>query len=272
LTGIICLVGPARAPEVVFVPGFMQRGDAWRPAAERLGTRYLSVCLDPRATTFDGRVTEVLAATRTGAALVGYSMGGRLALHAALRDPGRLGALVLVGASAGIEDEEARAARRARDDTLADWMRGRSIEEIVARWERSPPLATQSPALRAAQRPGRVSHEPKELASLLRTAGQGVLPAVWDRLAEIECPTLVLAGERDDAYARAARRMAALLPRGRERMVPGAGHAPQLEAPELVGGLLVDFLDQHLVDRRVVGEDPEAGALRHAEQPARRRR
>jgi len=232
------------ATSVVFVPGFMQRGEAWRPVAERLGTSYRSVPLDHRAHTLSGRLDEVVGELSPRVALVGYSMGGRLALHAALRHPHALRALVLVGASAGIEDDAERAERQAVDERLADWMEGRSIEEIVERWEALPVFASQSAALREALRPGRLSHDPADLASLLRTAGQGVLPPVWDRLGEIECPTLLLAGESDDAYVESAYRMAPLLPRGMARIVPGAGHAPQLEAPDAFAGVLGEFLDR----------------------------
>ncbi|HEV2075161.1 MAG TPA: alpha/beta fold hydrolase [Thermoleophilaceae bacterium] len=232
-----------RAPRVVFVPGFMQRGDAWRPVAERIATSYRTAVLDHRADTFEGRLDEIAAEAARDAVLVGYSMGGRLALHAALRRPRALRALVLVGASAGIEDEGLREERRSADERLADWMEGRSIEEIVERWERVPALASQSRELREALRPGRLSHDPAALASLLRTAGQGTLPPVWDRLPGLPLPVLAVAGEGDDVYVAAAYRMAELLPRGAARLVPGAGHSPQLERPDAFAAILEKFVD-----------------------------
>ena len=231
-------------PAVVFVPGFMQRGDAWRQVAERVGTRYPSACVEPRGATLQTRLHELAGRLPPEVVLVGYSMGGRLALHAALRRPRELAALVLVGASAGIEDEALRVERRAADERLAGWIEGRSIEEVVDAWERLPIFATQSPELREALRPGRLSHDPVELPSLLRTAGQGAMPPVWERLPELTCPALLVAGEADDAYVAAAHRMADLLPRGRARLVPGAGHAPHLEDPDAFSRLLLDFLDE----------------------------
>lgn len=231
---------------MLLVPGFMQRGDAWRPVADRIETSYRSYCLDHRGATFTARLEEVVAAAVPGTALVGYSMGGRVALHAALRRSRTLSALVLVGTSAGIEDDRLRAERRAADERLASWIEGRSIEEVVESWERLPVFATQSRELRDALRPGRLSHDPVELAALLRTAGQGVLPPVWGRLAEVTCPTLVAAGEADDAYVEAAYRMAELLPRATVRVIAGAGHAPQLEQPDSFARALVSFLDESL--------------------------
>jgi 2-succinyl-6-hydroxy-2,4-cyclohexadiene-1-carboxylate synthase len=226
------LTGRMERPTLVFVPGFMQRGDAWAPVAQRLAERYPSVLLE--------QADDV---PPPSAAVVGYSMGGRLALHAALAEPGRWHALALVGVSAGVEDPTAR---RAADEELAAWMERSPIEDIVERWERQPVFATQPPELVAAQRAGRLSHEPKRLAALLRNAGQGVMPPVWKRLPSLELPVLCIAGALDETYVAAGRRMASLLPRGTLRTIAGTGHAPQLEAPDAVAAELGRFLDECL--------------------------
>jgi 2-succinyl-6-hydroxy-2,4-cyclohexadiene-1-carboxylate synthase len=160
-----------------------------------------------------------------------------------------------VGVSAGIEDRGEREDRRRSDESLAEWMERRSIEEVVHRWEGQPVFETQSPDLRERQRPGRLSHDPRLLAKLLRSAGQGALAPVWEGLSELRCPVLLTAGEQDRRYASAVARMAAALPDARVRLVPDAGHAPQLEAPAEFTGLLLEFLDEHLGDRRVVDRD-----------------
>lgn len=241
---------------MTFVPGFMQRGEAWQPVAAGLPERYRSNCLDFATWTFEQRVDEIVAATAPGDALVGYSMGGRLALHAALREPAKLGALVLVGVSAGIEDRREREDRRRSDEALAEWMERHSIEEVVERWERQPLFQTQPDELRERQHPGRLSHDPRLLAQLLRSAGQGALEPVWDRLEGLRCPVLLTAGEQDRRYATAARRMAAEIPHARVRPIADAGHAPQLEQPVATRELLVEFLDEHLVDGVVVDSQP----------------
>lgn len=238
------------------MPGFMQPAEAWWPVTQRLGERYPSNMLGLVSRTRAGLMGELGRRTPAGAVLVGYSMGGRLALHAALRHPGRLSALVIVGASAGIEDEAGRRTRRAVDRRLADWIESHPIEEVVARWEALPALAGQPPQLVAAQRPGRLRQDPRRLATLLREVGQGELEPVWDRLESLEMPVLAVAGERDELYARAAGRIADLVPRGAAQLIEGAGHAPHLEAPEAVAGALREFLDEHLGQH--VGADADA--------------
>ena len=138
--------------EVVFVPGFMQRGAAWEEVAREVGERYPSRCLDFSTWTFEERVAELLGAAPPGTAVVGYSLGGRVALHAAVREPGRFAALALVGATPGIEDEGERRARVSADDELAAWMERAAIDEVVERWERLPVFAGQPEELSSRDR------------------------------------------------------------------------------------------------------------------------
>jgi 2-succinyl-6-hydroxy-2,4-cyclohexadiene-1-carboxylate synthase len=229
---------------VLFIPGFMQRGDAWRPVAELLPERYPSTMLDHGEHSFEGRLREIEG---SGASvLVGYSLGGRLALRAALRSPESYRALVLVGTTAGIEEGPLRVARAEADEKLASWMEAMPMEDIVGLWERQPLFADQPDALVEAQRPGRLSQDPRSLALLLRTAGQGTLEPVWHELRSLELPLLAIAGARDDGYSRAAKRIASTAPNGRAAIVENAGHAPHLQRPDEVAGLLTGFLGEVL--------------------------
>src|SRR6185312_15342086 len=100
--------------------------------------------------------------------LVGYSMGGRLALHVALALPGRVGRLVLIGASPGIADPDQRAARRAADEALADEVDVMTIEAFADRWARTGVLADQPAAVRARVHADRLRNAPQGLAAALR--------------------------------------------------------------------------------------------------------
>jgi 2-succinyl-6-hydroxy-2,4-cyclohexadiene-1-carboxylate synthase len=234
---------------VVFVPGFMQRAEAWDAVADRTWERYPSRSLEFETWTWGERLDELRAACPPGAVVVGYSRGGRLALAAAAREPDCFGGLVVLGAAAGIEDPTEREARRVADDEFASWIETHTIEEVVARWEALPVLAGQPPALVERQRAGRLDHDPVLLARLLRSGGPGAAPAVWDRLRHFDRPLLALAGERDEKYVALARRLAAVAPWAQTGIVPGAGHAAHLERPAEVSALLLQFLDEHFTER-----------------------
>jgi 2-succinyl-6-hydroxy-2,4-cyclohexadiene-1-carboxylate synthase len=223
------------APPVLLIPGFMQPASAWAPVAERLEEPV--ALMEHERHDFEGRLAEISGAGE-GTLLVGYSLGGRLALRAALREPARYAGVVTIGATAGIEDPAARSARAEADDRLASWMEAAPIEDIVAVWERQPLFADQSETLIESQRPGRLTQEPANLARLLRTAGQGVLEPVWHELLTLQLPLLALAGDRDDGYAAAARQIADTAPNARAAIVEDAGHAAQLQQPERVAELV----------------------------------
>jgi 2-succinyl-6-hydroxy-2,4-cyclohexadiene-1-carboxylate synthase len=232
---------------VLFIPGFMQRGDAWRPVAELLPERYPSRLLDHAEHSFEGRMREILESGES--VLVGYSLGGRIALRAALRSPESFSAVVLVGSTAGIEEGPLRVQRAEADEKLASWMEAMPIEDIVGLWERQPLFADQSDALVEAQRPGRLAHDQRSLALLLRTAGQGALDPVWHELRDLDLPLLAIAGARDDGYTAAAKRIASTAPNARAAIVEDAGHAAHLQQPAAVSALIADFLDETLPAR-----------------------
>jgi 2-succinyl-6-hydroxy-2,4-cyclohexadiene-1-carboxylate synthase len=226
---------------VLFVPGFMQHADSWLTVARTVSDSREVTILDFETWTWEERLAELREAATAGSVLVGYSMGGRLVLHAALADPGRYSALVLLGAHPGIEDAGARTARREADEQLATWIEGQSMDAVVDRWEGQPVFASQSRVLRDLQREGRLDHDPALLARLLRSGGQGAVEPVWDRLGELTMPVLVLAGALDEPYVVAGARLAAALPNGKAATVMGAGHAAHLEEPAATAAAILSF-------------------------------
>lgn len=179
--------------------------------------------------------------------IIGYSMGGRIAIGLAARYPESIASLSLIGASPGLSNPVERAARRRADDELADDLLENGLAAFVDRWMASPIFASQSrlgsDALEFA-RVQRLANDPDGLAGSLRGAGAGAQPSQWHHLADIEVPVLLLAGEDDPKFRAIAIRMAAALPRATIRVVPNAGHAAHLENPTYVMHVIEEFLDQ----------------------------
>ncbi len=178
---------------------------------------------------------------------LGYSMGGRVALQLALAHPEAVCSLVLVGASPGLDDPGERADRVQADEALAELLEREGIEAFVDLWMAHPLFATQArlgDAHLAQARAQRLRNRPGALAMSLRGMGTGAMWPVWVRLGEISQPALVVAGEEDEKFCRLARAMVARLPDAQALIVPGSGHAAHVEAPDVLGLAVREFLDR----------------------------
>ena len=171
-------------------------------------------------------------------ALAGYSMGGRVALHLALAQPDLVRRLVLVSTTPGIESDEDRAERRTADDDLAYGIEQAGIEAFARSWAAQPLFADQPPEVAAAARRDRMRNTAEGLAASLRGMGTGTMTPVWDRLHELTMPTTVVVGERDTKFRIIGEQLAGRLPNAELRVVPGAGHAVHLEAPEALAAII----------------------------------
>jgi len=252
-------------PPLVLLHGFTGSARAWGRFGELLGARYRCVAADIVGHGLSDApadlehyrmeqaardlVAAVRAATgRERCAWLGYSMGGRTAIAVACLQPEAVVALVAIGASPGLSTEAERAERRRADEALADRIERDGVEAFVSYWESLPLWASQShlPAeVLRAQRQVRLANRPAGLAGSLRGMGTGAQPPFHDALRSLAVPFLALAGELDAKYADIARVMAALAPAGSAGLIPGAGHAAQLEAPDAVFTAVDTFLRQH---------------------------
>lgn len=177
--------------------------------------------------------------------LLGYSMGGRLALYIALHYPHLVQSLILESASPGLETPGERAERRWRDEALAEKIEREGIRPFVNFWERLPLWDSQKQMpdeTRQALRQQRLQNNPAGLVNSLRGMGTGVQPSLWPRLGQLEIPVLLLAGEFDAKFVDINRKMAAQIPGARLEIVPEAGHTIHLERPSDFTSRLLHFL------------------------------
>lgn len=261
--GIVLSAEQAGAgPPLLLLHGFTGSAATWRPLAERLAPlrRTIAVDLighgesdapaDPARYTAEHCVADLLALLDSLGVdrfdLLGYSLGGRLALQLAAAAPARVARLVLESSTAGIADPAERKARAAADDALAGAIERDGLEAFVDRWERLPLWASQAglPAMaRERLRAQRLRNRPHGLAGSLRGMGAGRPAPLWDRLPALGMPALLLAGALDEKYCALARQMAALLPRAQLAIVPGAGHAIHLERFDVFTDRVSTFLE-----------------------------
>ena len=178
---------------------------------------------------------------------VGYSMGGRLTLAAALLRPERVERMVLESASPGLVGDHERRVRRDLDEKLARRIVEEGVDSWVEAWEGSPLFASRAPlapAVREAFLALRRANRPGSLAAWLRALGVGTQPSFWGRLSELRVPALLVTGAEDSKYSELARRMVLQIPGARHAVVPGSGHTVHLEAPAAWLYEVVSFLDE----------------------------
>jgi 2-succinyl-6-hydroxy-2,4-cyclohexadiene-1-carboxylate synthase len=251
-----------QAPAVVFLHGFAGSARDWEhfgDLVDRMGLRALAVDLpghgdsevpeDPARFTIEQTARDLGAildlSGLTEAHWVGYSMGGRVALHLATAHAARVRSLLIESASPGIEREEERATRRASDEALASEIERHGIEWFAEHWSAQPIFATQEslPArTRAMIHEARLRNRPAGLAGSLRGLGQGTQPWLAPKLPAIACPTLFVTGALDTSYGAIAERMAAAIANARHISVPDAGHNVHLEQPEAFERALLEHL------------------------------
>ncbi|WP_163101133.1 2-succinyl-6-hydroxy-2,4-cyclohexadiene-1-carboxylate synthase [Peribacillus alkalitolerans] len=179
--------------------------------------------------------------------LVGYSMGGRLALSFAHLYQGYVSSLVLESASPGLSTIEERLNRRVADEGLAKKLEDQGLEAFIDFWENIPlfkslkslPLETQNHIRRQ-----RMNNTIVGLSNSLRGMGTGVQPSWWDHLSQLKIPVLLLTGELDEKFVRIAELMCSHIKDVQWDNILGAGHAIHVELPEKFGKIVSGFLSK----------------------------
>ncbi|MCP5033337.1 MAG: alpha/beta fold hydrolase, partial [Actinomycetia bacterium] len=226
-----------RGQRVVLAHGFTQNGRCWGPLGHDLAADHEVMAVDlpghgltPAELDQADLVTagRLLGEAGGDGVYVGYSMGGRVALHLALDHPALVHGLVLIGVTAGIDEPEERASRRRADTELADRLMAQGLETFLERWLSNPLFTGLRPE--AAAIPARLQNRPEGLAASLRHCGTGNQEPLWSRLDELTMPVLVLAGDRDTKFTELGKRLTAHLPQAELVLLP-ATHPVHLESP-----------------------------------------
>lgn len=177
--------------------------------------------------------------------ILGYSMGGRVAIRLALEHPQRIRRLILISCHPGIRDPAERELRRRRDESLAQVLEEDGIGPFMAWWETQPALKPSQPfpaAVAESVRARRLNQDPCGLAACLRSLGGGAMEPVWQRLGELRMPVLLIAGAADARYMSIMDEMSAAIPGSRREVVLKSGHAVHRERPQVVAQMVGAFI------------------------------
>jgi len=236
-------------PRLTLVHGFTQTGRSWGEVARLFATGFevVRVDLPGHGGSAGVRMEFAEAASAIGAVggrgvYIGYSMGARLCLRLALDRPELVRGLVLMGGSPGLTTDLERTSRLAADGQLADDIERVGTAVFLRRWLSQRMFATLTPT--DDDLAARRANPPEGLAAALRSFGVGAQESLWGRLAELEMPVVLVAGELDGKFAVAGERMAAAIgPNAEAVTLEGCGHAAHLEQPDAFCRLVWRALD-----------------------------
>ncbi len=225
--------------QICFVHGFTQTGKSWIQAANSIANTTSTFIDAPDHGESQGTSLtlqesgDAIAKIAHGMVLIGYSMGARMALHAAIQHPQSMTGLVLVSGTPGIEDVSERASRVQADDALAQHIEAVGTSVFIEEWIRQPLFADTE--FSDAEIQDRCRNTASSLASSLRTCGTGQQEPLWTQLDLIDIPVLLIAGSRDSKFTAIANRMHELIPHSTLSILDNAGHNAHLDQPIAFG-------------------------------------
>lgn len=165
-----------------------------------------------------------IAKTPSKKILIGYSLGGRLALHALVDNPSLWAGAIIISANPGIDDSGERIKRIEKDREWAEKFLIDPWQDLITGWNKQPLFcgaSFPSPRLES-------DFNRKALSQQLINWSIGTQDPLWNSLATLPLPILYLAGEKDKKYAALAERFSSFTS---AQIIPGAGHRVPWDQP-----------------------------------------
>lgn len=248
---------------LVLLHGFTGDATTWRPYCELWGKHSNLLMIDiighgktespeePDRYQMDKVVEDLQDLLRQlnidKADILGYSMGGRLALCFAVKYPEMVRKLVLESTSPGLKTEVERNERTQKDQYLAEFLSQKGIHEFVDFWEKLPLFQSHQnlPSIeKESMKKQRLSNSATGLANSLIGMGTGVQPSMWDELERLTCEVLLVNGDGDEKFCRIAEDMQKKLKYSKWLKVENCGHNIHVEQTEKFGTIVSGFLSK----------------------------
>lgn len=252
--------GDPNNPALLFLHGFMGSLKDWRPVIDELSASFYCIAVDlpwhgdsPQLPPLDNpfqqtaqaliQLLDALHIARCG--VIGYSMGGRIALYSAVKNPGRFSPLIIESASPGIHSAAARADRQHWEREMAARLRKNEMCAFLDFWYSQPLFES----LRAHPQfeqlyKSRLRNTPAALADAMLALGVGNQSDLWDEICNYRGPMLFLAGEQDAKYASIAEKIAHRRPATDFAVFPKYGHNIHFENCAIFCKKVVEFLNK----------------------------
>ncbi len=213
-------------PRLIFLHGFLGCPEDWTEVKAGLSEEF-----------------ETAAHGTDRCGIIGYSMGGRLALQLLLRHPERFWGGVIISASPGLRTDEERVLRREHDENLAKQLEDNGLDAFLAEWYEQPLFASFKRAPGFSEALARRKQGPlSNYARQLRELGLGMQPSLWEELQSISVPLQFVCGELDHKFAGLAAQMHAQCPSSELVVLPRCGHVVHIEDPSALVRVMLPFL------------------------------
>jgi 2-succinyl-6-hydroxy-2,4-cyclohexadiene-1-carboxylate synthase len=254
-------------PVIVFLHGFTGSTETWSETIDLLKGNYHAVAvdlighgkttapLDPSRYSMEKQVADLETLfsrlNLSKFTLLGYSMGGRIALSYTLNYPERVSSLILESSTPGLQTDVERIERMNKDKLLAQKISSGGIRSFVEFWEGIPLFDSQKKLSTEQQqkiREERLSQKEVGLANSLLGIGTGSQPSNWNRLKEINTPVLLITGEIDKKFVNIAQEMKKLLHFSNHCIVKSAGHAIHVEKPTLFATMIEEHIKKLVLE------------------------
>jgi len=255
--------GEENLPAIVFLHGFTGSTASWREITKLLKGNYRTIAVD---LTGHGKSTisedidrysmdqqvEDLEALFTELSLdqftlVGYSMGGRVALAYTAHQSRRVLSLILESSSPGLKTKVEREERQAADRRLAERILTDGLPAFIDFWGNIPLFASQKTLSEEKQltvRNERLRQSEIGLANSLRGIGTGSQASYWESLGTVNLPVLLITGELDTKFVNISREMQRNFPNVRHETIEHAGHAIHVEKPATFATMIEEHISE----------------------------